>query len=189
MNSEQFKSVFGDVYNKLSEAVVSQLNEIYRQQFTLEYLLPENKDQVHEILTDEFPLVTIQLQTSDTTSHVIGLSLATVSRLLAWAAGTEPKADLEEEDMDVFSQQAQSLLQALPELSAVQPEFEFVESVGQFIADDMDYAVYELVSGEESFKIFHVIRGLELEKETTKEGVAVHPADFGKVPSAAEILV
>ncbi len=184
MSSEQFKTVFEDAYHKLSGSIINQLNETYGQEFKLEYLLPENSDQVREMLADEFPLVTITLQATDTTaSHVIGLSLSAVSRFLAWAAGTSPKEELEEEDMDVFSQQVTAILQALPEWESGQPEFAFVESAEKFVTDnDPDYAVYELVSGEESFKIFHVIRGLELEKETTKEGVAVHPADFGKVP-------
>ncbi|MFQ6604284.1 MAG: flagellar motor switch protein FliN [Fidelibacterota bacterium] len=186
MNSESFKSIFTEFFTKRSDDIIGRLREAYKQEFSLNYTLPENSDQILESMSAELPLVAVHFRTTDgSAQHVIGLSLGTVARLLAWASGKQPKEDLEEEDMDIFSGQVVSILESLPDLNLGQPKMKFIESAEQFVTEaESAYAVYDLINGEETLKIFHAIRGRELEKETGKENVSVHPASFGQVPDS-----
>ena len=183
MNIEEYKKQYDEHYQALLANGRQILQDVFKHEFSIEYDIPETQQTIPDFTDGVYPIIKIHFSSSGDApdEHEIYLPSGFVAKLISWAKEEDLKEELNESDLNYFSNLVQQILDGLGDSSFEDLGTDLIKSQDELGSNIEGLIVRIEVASGESYPIYHVLKKSP-EPIGEEEMVDIHPADFEPFP-------
>lgn len=183
MNIDEYKKQYDEHFQALLANGRQILQDVFKHEFGIEYDIPETQQTIPDFTDGVYPVIKIHFSAAGDApgEHEIYLPAGFVATLISWAKEEDLQEELNESDLNYFSNLVQQILDGLNDSSFEDLGIDLINNKDELSANIEGLIVRIEVASGESYPVYHVFKSQEPIGEE-EEMVDIHPADFEPFP-------